>query len=116
MIIDANMYWLPETIFDDESLAARFLAAIPADSPIYGHEKTLEAGQPRQIVIEKPKGYPNLNYVQGDYFLEKQLADMDAAGVEKAPGAVLADGRGQVVHQLGQDAAGLANALLIPSK
>jgi uncharacterized protein len=80
MIIDANMYWLPEALFANEVLAARFLAAIPADSQICGYEQQA----PRQIVIEKPQGYPNLNYAQGDYLLEKQLADMDEAGVDKA--------------------------------
>ena len=79
MIIDANMYWLPESLFADE-----FLAAIPTESQIYGYEKQGTPGQPRQMVIEKPKGYPNLNYAQGDYLLEKQLADMDEAGVDKA--------------------------------
>jgi hypothetical protein len=38
----------------------------------------------KQVILEKPKGSQNLNYVQGDYVLEKQLQDLDAAGVEKA--------------------------------
>jgi len=84
MIIDANMYWFPEEVFTDRELLQKFLAAIPAGSDSHGYETTREKDQLKQIVIEKPRGYPNLNYAQGDYVLEKQLADMDKAGVDKA--------------------------------
>jgi predicted TIM-barrel fold metal-dependent hydrolase len=84
MIIDANIYWFPEKIFTDENLMHEFLSAIPAGSEIYGYETKSEKTQLKQIVIEKPKGYQNLNYAQGDYLLEKQLVDMDKAGVDKA--------------------------------
>jgi uncharacterized protein len=84
MIIDANMYWFPEEIFADENLMKKFLSAIPVASEVYGYETISEKNQLKQIVIEKPKGYQNLNYAQGDYILEKQLADMDQAGVDKA--------------------------------
>jgi uncharacterized protein len=84
MIIDANLYWFPEEVFTDEHLLQKFLAAIPAESEIYGYAKTDEKNQLRQIVIEKPQGYQNLNYGQGDYVLEKQLSDMDKAGVDQA--------------------------------
>jgi uncharacterized protein len=84
MIIDANMYWFPEEIFTDENLMQKFLSAIPTATGIFGYEKKDVKDQLKQIVIEKPKGYQNLNYVQGDYILEKQLADMDRAGIDKA--------------------------------
>ena len=84
MIIDANMYWFPEEVFADDELLQKFLAAIPADSDIHGYATTREKDQLKQIVIEKPKGFQNLNYAQGDYILEKQLADMDKAGVDQA--------------------------------
>ena len=38
----------------------------------------------KAIRIEKPIGCENLNYFAGDYRLEKQLADMDAGGIDKA--------------------------------
>jgi uncharacterized protein len=84
MIIDANMYWFPEEIFSNEELLQKFLASIPADSDIHGSATTREKDQFKQIVIEKPKGFQNLNYAQGDYLLEKQLTDLDKAGVDKA--------------------------------
>ncbi len=84
MIIDANMYWFPEEVFTDENLMHKFLSEIPATSGVYGYETINEKNKLKQIVLEKPKGCQNLNYAQGDYFLEKQLADMDQAGVDKA--------------------------------
>ncbi len=86
MIIDANMYWFPEEVFTNENLMYKFLSEISPSSRIFGHATTVEKNQQqiKQIVIEKPKGYPNLNYAQGDYTLEKQLADMDKGGVDKA--------------------------------
>lgn len=83
MIIDSNMYWFPESMFEDDAALAGFLAEIPRCYGTNGYAERLESGK-MQIVIEKPAGYPNLNYAQGDYVLEKQLADMDAAGVGKA--------------------------------
>ena len=83
MVIDANMYWLPESIFEQDK-AEQFLSEVPK---AYGTNAYLTVNQEqnvRQIVIEKPKGYQNLNYAQGDYQLEVQLADMKEAGVDRA--------------------------------
>ncbi len=84
MVIDANMYWFPEEIFGNHNLMQRFLSTIPAESEFYGYETINDKNQLKQIVIEKPKGFQSLNYGQGDYILEKQLADLDKAGVDKA--------------------------------
>ena len=84
MIIDANMYWFPEKDLTDDNLLHKFMSEIPASSGVYGYETINEKNQLKQIVLEKPKGCQNLNYAQGDYVLEKQLADMDQAGVDKA--------------------------------
>lgn len=82
MVIDANMYWFPEALFQDEQALARFIAEAPR---AYGTNVYLkEDGDVRQIIVEKPAGFPSLNYAQGDYVLESMLADMDAAGVDKA--------------------------------
>lgn len=84
MIIDANLYWVPETLFTDLELQNKFLSVIPAKYDWYAHVEKVPGTQKVQFIFEKPKGYPNLNYLQGDYELEKQLADMDAAGVDQA--------------------------------
>ena len=83
-VVDANLYWFPETLFTDEKLAERFLSEIPAQYGIRGSLRENPETGVKQYVIEKPAGSENLNYVQGDYVLEKQLADMDKAGIEKA--------------------------------
>lgn len=83
MIIDANLYWFPERVFEDEKALNTFLSEIPRNYGTNGYLKVNDNGT-RQIVIEKPTGYQSLNYVQGDYKLETMLADLDEAGVEKA--------------------------------
>ena len=83
-VIDANMYWFPEELFTDEALAEKFLSEIPVQYGIRGTLRNNEKTGLRQYVIEKPAGSENLNYVQGDYELEKQLSDMDRAGVQEA--------------------------------
>lgn len=83
MIIDANSYWFDERIFHDETLCEQFLAEVPRAYDTEGYLTMNSAGK-RQIVIEMPAGSPGLNYIEGDYTLEKRLADMDEAGVDKA--------------------------------
>ncbi|WP_099467597.1 amidohydrolase family protein [Konateibacter massiliensis] len=83
MVIDANMYWLPEAIFE-EGETEKFLSEIPKEYGINGYLTEDEHINTKQITLEKPPGYQNLNYAQGEYMLETQIADMDEAGVEKA--------------------------------
>lgn len=84
MVTDANLYWIPEELFTDERLQKKFLSVIPAKYDWYAHVEEVKGQDRRQFVIEKPKGFANLNYLEGDYTLEKQLSDMDAAGVNRA--------------------------------
>ena len=83
-VIDANLYWFPESLFTDEALAERFLAEVPIQYGTRGSLRVNPATGLKQYVIEKPLGSENLNYVQGDYVLDKQLADMDRAGIDRA--------------------------------
>lgn len=85
MTIDANMYWLPEELFTDAALMEAFLAEMPRCYHTKGYMAPAGDGG-KQIVVEKPEGYQNLNFVQGQYRLEQQLEDMDSCGVD---GAVL---------------------------
>lgn len=89
MVIDANLYWFLEEIFDEHELADEFLAAA-ATSGMSGHFN-VDADGRRELVMENPPGFANLNYRSGDYEVEGQLAAMDAAGVDlavlKVPGA-----------------------------
>ncbi|MGN0286991.1 MAG: amidohydrolase family protein [Atopobiaceae bacterium] len=82
MVIDANMYWFPEELFNDPEALDTFVAEAPRafDTNVY----LKESDGVRQVVVEKPTGFPSLNYAQGDYVLDRMLADMDEAGVQKA--------------------------------
>ena len=85
MIVDANLYWVPEALFTDEALRNQFLAPISDESSVsgyYGYLQTNANGQ-QEFAFEKPRGCQNLNYIQGEYRTEGQLRDMDAAGVDK---------------------------------
>lgn len=83
MVVDANMYWFDESIFKDIDNAERFLSEIPETYGIHGYMEENDQHF-KQIVIEKPTGYQNLNYVEGDYLLEQQLEDMKQGNIEKA--------------------------------
>lgn len=84
MVIDSNMYWIPEEIFTDDLYLRAFLRCIPKEYGVYARCEIIPESGKKQIIIENPKGCPNLNYVQGEYLLEKQLSDMDLAGVNRA--------------------------------
>lgn len=84
MIVDANMYWIPEELFVNESLMEAFLRCIPAVHGVAARCEQIGDTDKKQIIIEEPAGCQNLNYVQGEYRLEQQLQDMDLAGAEKA--------------------------------
>ncbi|MBQ9269253.1 MAG: amidohydrolase family protein [Oscillospiraceae bacterium] len=86
MIVDSNLYWVPEALFTDETLRQQFLAPISDESSVsgyYGYLQTNRSGQ-LEFAFEKPRGCQNLNYIQGEYLTEVQLRDMDAAGVDMA--------------------------------
>lgn len=83
MIIDVNMHHLPEDLFDNEKVLNGFLSTAPRGYGEIASVGTTENGA-RQIIVEKPKGCQNLNYVEGDYSLEMKLKAMDENGVDKA--------------------------------
>lgn len=83
MITDTNVYWVPQALFTDKALRSEFLRAIPAEYDCRGIYELDSSGK-GVFRVEKPFGSPNLDYFEDDYALEKQLADMDAAGVDRA--------------------------------
>jgi len=84
MVIDANMYWIPEELFEDDSYMEAFLRCVPREYGMAARCEEIAGTGKKQIVLEKPEGFENLNYVQGEYRLEKQLEDMDLASVDEA--------------------------------
>ena len=83
MIIDINMHHLPENLFTDEKILDGFLSTAPRGYVEIASMGTVASGA-KQLILEKPKGYQNLNYVEGDYSLEAKLKAMDDAGVDIA--------------------------------
>ena len=83
-VIDANMHWLPENLFDDEKLLAAFLGAPPRAYGVEAKIAPIPGKSRRQIVIEQPRGAEVLNYAEGQYSADAQIADMDAAGIGQA--------------------------------
>lgn len=82
MIIDANVYWFPETLFKNDALLNRFLADVPRGYDTQAFVKDM--GGHKQIVVERPAGCPGVDYVQGDYELDKILKALRDAHIDRA--------------------------------
>lgn len=82
MVIDTNVYYLPELFFTDEKWLNHFSQAIESHQDTHV-VVTKENGQTK-IVIEKPIGQPSLDYFQNDYTMTKMIADLDEAQVDLA--------------------------------
>jgi predicted TIM-barrel fold metal-dependent hydrolase len=83
-LIDANMHWLPETLFTDEQLLSTFVGSVPREYGIRARVAPVPGKPLRQIVIEQPPGYEVLNYAENQYSADGQIADMDQARIDKA--------------------------------
>lgn len=83
MIIDINMHHLPGDLFENEKILNGFLNSAPRGFGEIARLGKTEGGVD-QLILEKPAGYQNLNYVKGDYSLEAKLKAMDDAGVDIA--------------------------------
>ncbi|MGJ4929420.1 amidohydrolase family protein [Bradyrhizobium sp. HKCCYLS2038] len=83
-VIDANMHWLPEDLFSDETLLTAFAGAVPREYGIHAKVMPVPGKPLRQIVIEQPLGYEVLNYAENQYSAAGQIADMDQAGISQA--------------------------------
>ncbi|WP_297081235.1 amidohydrolase family protein [uncultured Demequina sp.] len=80
-VVDINIHHLPEDLFDNEQTLNGFLSTAPRGFGEIATVKTMDDGR-RQLILEKPAGYQNLNYVEGDYNVDAKLAAMDEAGVD----------------------------------
>lgn len=83
-VIDANMHWLPENLFEDERLLAAFIESVPREYGTHARLLPVPGKTLRQIVIEQPLGHEVLNYAENQYSAAGQIADMDQAGIAKA--------------------------------
>lgn len=83
-IIDCNMHMLPTDLFSNEYVKNGFLYSCPQSFGFEAYMAPTPNGEHTQMVLEYPKGYEILNYVDGDYTLEAKLTAMDEAGVDAA--------------------------------
>ncbi|WP_318764805.1 amidohydrolase family protein [Lactiplantibacillus carotarum] len=83
MIIDANVYWLPDELFTDQVLQQKFVQAVDNGRDSKATVSTNADGSAK-IVIEEPIGQSSLDYFQNDYQLAHQIHDMDAGHVDQA--------------------------------
>jgi predicted TIM-barrel fold metal-dependent hydrolase len=80
-VVDINIHHLPEDLFSNPKILNGFLNSAPRGFGEIARVITMDNGK-KQLILEKPKGYQNLNYVEGDYSAESKLAAMDEAGVD----------------------------------
>jgi len=80
-VVDINIHHLPEDLFTNERILNGFLDSAPRGFGEIARVITMDSGK-KQLILEKPAGYQNLNYVEGDYSAEAKLAAMDEAGVD----------------------------------
>ena len=84
MIIDINMHALPENLFQDEAVLELFLRTVPQAYGEFTRLITVPGTDKKQIVIEKPRGYQNLNFSQNTVDVKARLEIMGKAGLDKA--------------------------------
>jgi len=84
MIVDINMHTLPEYLFQDEATLESYLRVAPQAYGEHARLAPLPGSDDKQIVIEKPRGYANLNFGPNTVDVSARLAVMDRAGLDKA--------------------------------
>jgi len=80
-VVDINIHHLPEDLFTNEKILHGFLDSAPRGFGEIARVETMDSGK-KHLILEKPAGHQNLNYVEGDYSAEAKLAAMDDAGVD----------------------------------
>ncbi|MBT0772904.1 amidohydrolase [Kineosporia sp. J2-2] len=80
-VVDINIHHLPEDLFSNPAILNGFLDSAPRGFGEIARIAELDDGR-KQLILEKPAGYQNLNYVEGDYSAEAKLKAMDEAGVD----------------------------------
>jgi predicted TIM-barrel fold metal-dependent hydrolase len=80
-VVDINIHHLPEDLFTNEKILNGFLNSAPRGFGEIARVIEMDTGK-KQLILEKPAGFQNLNYVEGDYSVDAKLAAMDEAGVD----------------------------------
>ncbi len=84
MIIDVNGHWLPQQLFNDESIQSAFFRCVPRTYGEYVEFTNIPGKDEKQIVVSKPKGCQNLNFTEKWAIVGDRLEVMNQVGVNKA--------------------------------
>ncbi len=84
MVIDINMHALPADLFDDEERLESYLRIAPQGHGEHARLSTVPETGKKQIVVEKPRGYENLNFGYNNVDSRARIEVMDRAGLDKA--------------------------------
>lgn len=84
MIIDINMHALQTDLFEDEATLEAYLRAAPQAYGEHAGLRTIPGTDKKQIVVEKPRGYANLNFGENSVDAKSRIEIMEKAGLDKA--------------------------------
>ncbi|KPK74331.1 MAG: hypothetical protein AMJ79_14475 [Phycisphaerae bacterium SM23_30] len=84
MVIDINMHWLPPELLHDKDLMDQYLHIVPRAYDTYAYLSKIPGTDIDQIIIEKPRGYVNLNMGPESIDPKGRIAAMDEGGIDKA--------------------------------
>ena len=84
MIVDCDLHWHPANLFENESLLNAYLRCIPRAYDEHWEWAPVPGTDRQQVVLSKPKGYPNLNLDRLWCNPQDRLEAMDKAKVDKA--------------------------------
>ena len=82
MIVDNNMHWMPEGMFDDEDLLQEVMRIPNRNEDLACYLTNIPGSDAKQVVVEQPVGYQNLNYTDLDVNFVKRVEMLDEIGVD----------------------------------
>jgi predicted TIM-barrel fold metal-dependent hydrolase len=82
MVIDINMHSLPDNLFDDDKTLESYVRIAPKAHGEFARVE-LRSGK-KQLIVEKPRGYENLNFSYNSVDAALRIETMDKAGIDKA--------------------------------
>lgn len=84
MIIDINMHWLPPELLHDPDLMEQYLNVVPRAYGTHAYLDKIPGTDIDQIMIEKPRGYVNLNMGPESIDPKDRIEVMNRGGIDKA--------------------------------
>ena len=84
MIIDISMDWLPPELLTDDDLIEQYLHIVPREYNTFVYLSAIPGTDTKQIMIEKPKGYVNLNMGPETIDPKDRVAVMNEGKIDKA--------------------------------